>query len=37
MDDRVEIWEPAVYAAARGDGGGYDEILEKAGARIFGV
>jgi MraZ protein len=37
MDDRVEIWEPAVYAAARGEGGGYEETLKKAGDKIFGI
>ena len=37
MDDRIEIWEPSTYAARRVKETGYDDILAKAGERIFGL
>lgn len=37
MDDRIEIWEPTVYAASRGESGKYEELRKKAAKRIFGI
>lgn len=37
VDDRIEIWEPEVYAKARGDSERYEEQRRSAARRIFGI
>ena len=37
MDDRIEIWEPAVYAASQGDEQQYEELRRNAARKIFGI
>ena len=37
MDDRIEIWEPSIYAVGRGVDGRYEELRKNAARRIFGI
>lgn len=37
VDDRIELWEPDVYASRREESGKYEEIRRSAARRIFGV
>ncbi|MDR1534144.1 MAG: hypothetical protein LBU64_03490 [Planctomycetota bacterium] len=37
MDDRMELWDPSVYASRPGDGAAFVETLRRAGDRIFGI
>lgn len=37
MDDRIEIWEPALYAESCGEPNRYEELRKNAARRIFGI
>lgn len=37
VDDRIEIWEPGVYAARRENEGKFEEIRRSAARKIFGI
>lgn len=37
VDDRIEIWEPALYAATRDEGEKYETMRRSAARKIFGI
>ncbi|MDR1744660.1 MAG: hypothetical protein LBS30_02790 [Planctomycetota bacterium] len=37
VDDRIEIWEPGVYDAARGEKARFEELRRSAARSIFGM
>lgn len=37
VDDRIEIWEPSLYAVSAGEASKYEEVRRSASRSIFGI